>query len=263
VAVAWTVGRGRLWARERHTWTTSVAGRLREFGDGKQNRRVFECMQRVPRLGNDQEVAVASLPLGGVGNEPYPSPQNLDGRLAGILVLRQHRPRGQRDERLPQHMLMPTVDRLGGAASRSGRCRVHQYARTRLERELLHIASVVTQPLDRQSHVRSALAAACEAASYARCCDQIEFSVTRGLEAGCCRFTHKQRLAAGISKEATQTMRIVAVSNNCQRDLLLSQLVEGPQITGRCHGAGRRDRRAAQWFAMPHRKAGSPSGREA
>jgi ferredoxin-like protein FixX len=159
-------------------------------------------------------------------------------------------------------MLMPTVDRLGGAAGRSGRCRLHQYAGTRLERELLHIASVVTQPLDRQSHVRSALAAACEAASYARC-DQIEFSVTRGLEAGCCRFTHKQRLAAGISKEATQTMRIVAVSNNCQRDLLLSQLVEGPQITGRCHGAGRRDRRAAQWFAMPHRKAGSPSGREA
>ena len=158
-------------------------------------------MQRVPRLGDDQEVAVASLPPGGVGNEPYPSPQNLDGRLAGILVLRQHRPRGQRDERLPQHMLMPTVDRLGGAASRSGRCRVHQYARTRLERELPHIASVVTQPLDRQSHVRSALATACEAASYARCCNQIELSVTRGLEAGCCRFTHKQRLAAGISKE--------------------------------------------------------------
>jgi hypothetical protein len=29
-------------------------------------------------------------------------------------------------------------------------------------------------------------------------------------------------------------MRIMAVCNNCQRDLPLSQLVEGPQITGRC-----------------------------
>ena len=29
-------------------------------------------------------------------------------------------------------------------------------------------------------------------------------------------------------------MRIMAVCSNCQRDLLLSQLVEGPQITGRC-----------------------------
>ena len=29
-------------------------------------------------------------------------------------------------------------------------------------------------------------------------------------------------------------MRIMAVCNHCQRDLLLSQLVQGPQITGRC-----------------------------
>ena len=29
-------------------------------------------------------------------------------------------------------------------------------------------------------------------------------------------------------------MRILAVCDNCQRDLLLSQLVQGPQITGRC-----------------------------
>jgi hypothetical protein len=29
-------------------------------------------------------------------------------------------------------------------------------------------------------------------------------------------------------------MRIMAVCDNCQRDLLLSQLVEGPQITGKC-----------------------------
>jgi hypothetical protein len=36
-----------------------------------------------------------------------------------------------------------------------------------------------------------------------------------------------------LVKEATQTMRIMAVCNNCQRDLLLSQLVEGPEITGR------------------------------
>jgi hypothetical protein len=33
-------------------------------------------------------------------------------------------------------------------------------------------------------------------------------------------------------------MRIVAVFNNCQRDLLLSQLVEDPQITGRCPWCG-------------------------
>jgi hypothetical protein len=33
-------------------------------------------------------------------------------------------------------------------------------------------------------------------------------------------------------------MRILAVCNNCQRDLLVSQLVEGPQITGRCPWCG-------------------------
>jgi uncharacterized C2H2 Zn-finger protein len=48
--------------------STSVARRLREFGDGEQDGRVFEGMQRVPRPGNDEEVAVASLPLGGVSN---------------------------------------------------------------------------------------------------------------------------------------------------------------------------------------------------
>jgi hypothetical protein len=157
-------GLGALAGTERHTWTTGVARRLRKLGDGEQDGRVLDCMQRVPRLGNDQEVAVAAFPLGGVSNEPHSSSQHLEGRLAGILVLRQHRPRGQRDQRLPQHMLMPTVDRLGGAAGRSGRCRLHQYAGTRLERELLHTASVVTQPLDRQRHVRSVLAASCEAA---------------------------------------------------------------------------------------------------
>jgi hypothetical protein len=88
-ALAWTAGCGRLRARnatQRHTWTTSVARRLRKFGDGQQDGRVFDCMQRVPRLGNDQEVAVASFPLGGVSNEPHPSSQHLEGRLAGILV---------------------------------------------------------------------------------------------------------------------------------------------------------------------------------
>jgi hypothetical protein len=33
-------------------------------------------------------------------------------------------------------------------------------------------------------------------------------------------------------------MRIMAVCSNCQRNLLLSQLVEGPQITGRCPWCG-------------------------
>ncbi len=33
-------------------------------------------------------------------------------------------------------------------------------------------------------------------------------------------------------------MRIMAVCSNCQRDLLLSQLVEGSQITGRCPWCG-------------------------
>ena len=33
-------------------------------------------------------------------------------------------------------------------------------------------------------------------------------------------------------------MRIMAVCANCQRDLLLSQLVEGPQITGSCPWCG-------------------------
>jgi hypothetical protein len=44
-------------------------------------------MQRVTRSGNDQEIAVAPFPLGGVSNEPHPSSQHLKGRLAGILVL--------------------------------------------------------------------------------------------------------------------------------------------------------------------------------
>ena len=42
------------------------ARRLREFGDGEQDGRVLDCMEGVPRLGDDQKVAVASFPLGGV-----------------------------------------------------------------------------------------------------------------------------------------------------------------------------------------------------
>jgi hypothetical protein len=33
-------------------------------------------------------------------------------------------------------------------------------------------------------------------------------------------------------------MRIIATCSNCQRDLLLSQLVEGPGISGRCPWCG-------------------------
>jgi hypothetical protein len=33
-------------------------------------------------------------------------------------------------------------------------------------------------------------------------------------------------------------MRIIATCGNCQRDLLLSQLVEGPGISGRCPWCG-------------------------
>jgi hypothetical protein len=80
-------GLGALVGTERHTTTTGVARRLRKLGDGEQDGRVFKGMQHVPRSGNDQEVAVASFPLGGVSNEPHPSSQHLKGRLAGILVL--------------------------------------------------------------------------------------------------------------------------------------------------------------------------------
>jgi hypothetical protein len=79
-------GLGALAGTERHTWTTGVARRLRKLGDSEQDGRVLDGMQRVPRLGNDQEVAVASFPLGGVSNEPHPSSQHLEGRLAGIFV---------------------------------------------------------------------------------------------------------------------------------------------------------------------------------
>jgi hypothetical protein len=33
-------------------------------------------------------------------------------------------------------------------------------------------------------------------------------------------------------------MRIIATCSNCQRDLLLSQLVEGPGLSGRCPWCG-------------------------
>jgi hypothetical protein len=92
VAGAWTAGWGACGHGTAHL-DDKRCPTPTGVGDGEQNRRVLECMQRVPRPGNDQEVAVASLPLGGVGNQPHPSPQHLDGRLAGILVLRQHRPR--------------------------------------------------------------------------------------------------------------------------------------------------------------------------
>jgi hypothetical protein len=51
------------------------------------------------------------------------------------------------------------------------------------------------------------------------------------------RFTHKERLTAKAAG-GKPNMKIMAVCSNCQRDLLLSQLVEGPEITGSCPWCG-------------------------
>ena len=62
------------------------SGRLWQFGDGEEHGGVLQGVQGVPRLGNDQQVAVAPFPPDGVSNKAYPTVQHLHGGLAGVLV---------------------------------------------------------------------------------------------------------------------------------------------------------------------------------
>jgi hypothetical protein len=55
-------------------------------GDGEEHGGVLQGVQGVPRLGNDQQVAVAPFPPDGVSNKAYLTIQHLHGGLAGVLV---------------------------------------------------------------------------------------------------------------------------------------------------------------------------------
>jgi hypothetical protein len=72
--------------RDSRQRPTGYPGRLWQFGDGEEHGDVLQGVQGVPRLGNDQQVAVAPFPLDGVSNKAYPTMQHVHGRLAGVLV---------------------------------------------------------------------------------------------------------------------------------------------------------------------------------
>jgi len=134
---------------------SGMTRRLGQFGNREQHGCVLQGMQRVPRLGNDQQVTVAPFPLHGISNQPHPTMQHVHGRLAGILVFRHRRPGGQRHQRLPQHMLVPAIDGPCGPAGRSSGCRLHQLTSKRIKRQLLHTPNVITQSRNRQRHRRT------------------------------------------------------------------------------------------------------------
>jgi hypothetical protein len=72
--------------QDSRQWPTGYSGRLWQFGDGEEHGCVLQGVQGVPRLGNDQQVAVAPFPLDGVSSKAYPTMQHVDSGLAGVLV---------------------------------------------------------------------------------------------------------------------------------------------------------------------------------
>ncbi|MEE3920454.1 hypothetical protein V2I01_26325 [Micromonospora sp. BRA006-A] len=86
--------------------------------DGEQHRRVLERLQRVPAVRHDQQIAGCAVPGRLARAEPDPAVQDVDGGLAGVLVLAEHPAGGQRDHRLAELVLVSAVD--GGAAAAAG-----------------------------------------------------------------------------------------------------------------------------------------------
>ena len=139
--------------RQAATGPTGGPGHLWQFGDGEQHGCVLQGMQRVPPLGNDQQVTVAPFPLRGVSSKPHPTVQDLHGGLAGVFVFRHRRPGGQRDQCLPQHMLVPAVDGPCAPTGRSSGCRLRQLPSEGIKRQLLHTPNGTTQSRSRQRHL--------------------------------------------------------------------------------------------------------------
>jgi hypothetical protein len=126
--------------------------RLWQFGNREQHGGVLQGMKGVSRLGNDQQVTVAPLPLHGVSNQPHPTVQHLHGGLTGVLVFRHRRSSGQRNQGLAQDVLVAAVDGPCASAGRSSGCRLHQLTSERIKRQLLHALNVITQSGNRQRH---------------------------------------------------------------------------------------------------------------
>src|SRR6185312_12333337 len=88
-----------------------------ELCHSQQEYRVLECLHRIHPRRDDDQVLVAPLPLLLLRDQADAPLQDHDRGFAGVHVVVQLLPRGERDDRLPQGLLMTAVDGAGAAAA--------------------------------------------------------------------------------------------------------------------------------------------------
>jgi hypothetical protein len=86
---------------------------LAQLHDGEQDGTVLQRIEAVPLLRDDEQISGAALPARAGRRQPHPPGEDVDGRLARILVLGQRRAGGQGDDRLAQRAGVPAVDGVG------------------------------------------------------------------------------------------------------------------------------------------------------
>ena len=91
----------------------ALATRLRHR---EQHGRVLGGLQAVRGVRDDQQVAFPALPGIGAADQADPSVQDVNGGLAGIVVLGERLPGGQRYDGLAEYVLVTAVDGARGAA---------------------------------------------------------------------------------------------------------------------------------------------------
>src|SRR5215471_7821429 len=92
----------------------------------------------MPGVRDDQQVTGAAVPRYLPCREPDPATQNLNGGFSRILMLIEGRTCGQRDNRLPQHVLVPAEHRLGAAAAGCGTSPLGLLSGDGVQGKLLH-----------------------------------------------------------------------------------------------------------------------------
>ena len=92
-------------------------------GYREQDHGVLDSLEGVPRVGDGHEVAGRSVPPVLARDQRDAAVQDLDGRFPRVLVLVEVRAGTEGDQGLAEYVFMTSVDRVGAATARRGRCR--------------------------------------------------------------------------------------------------------------------------------------------
>src|SRR5215467_2451996 len=83
------------------------------LGHREQHRSILNGLKSVPGVRDDDQVTRCAVPGRVSSGESNPAGEHVHGGLTGVLVLLERLTRGQRDDGLAQHVLVPAVHGCG------------------------------------------------------------------------------------------------------------------------------------------------------